>query len=247
MHEPDLDVAQQLAAMARNLLFQSGTASTLERTCQLAAGVVDGCDDAGVWQAQRGGSIEAVAASNTVLYQIVAAENDTGEGPCRDVLWRESVVHVEDIGTDLRWPRYAARVADTGVRSMLCFQLFTREDTLGVLALVSGKEWAFDDGARETGLMFASHAAIALAGAQSQSNLSQAVQSRQLIGEAVGLMADRYAMTTEAAFGLLARVSQECNTKVRELAARLVDDHNRARKQSSGANGDIGGIPGLID
>jgi transcriptional regulator with GAF, ATPase, and Fis domain len=247
MHEPDFDVAQRLAAMARNLLSQNDVASTLERACQLAAGVVDGCEHAGVWQVQRGGDIETAAASNTLLYHIATVENDLGEGPCRDALWHESVVHLEDTDAESRWPRYAARLAGDGVGSMLCFQLFVREDTLGVLSLVSGQASVFDEAARETGLMFASHAAIALAGAQSQSHLSQAVRSRQLIGEAVGLLADRYGMSTDAAFGLLARVSQECNTKVRELAARLVNDHNQAHARQPGGHGDIGGIPRLTD
>lgn len=56
----------------------------------------------GVWLVRRDGVVEVVAASNTVLYQIAVVENDLGEGPCRDALWRESMVHVEDTGTDPR-------------------------------------------------------------------------------------------------------------------------------------------------
>lgn len=247
VEQPDVDVTQRLAAMARSLLSQSGMESTLERTCQLAAAVVDGCQHAGVWLVYRDRGIDTAAASNSLLHAIAAAENDTGEGPCREALWHESTVHVEDTGADERWPRFAARLAEHGVASMLCFQLFVRDEMLGVLVLVSDRPRVFDATTREMGLMFASHAAIALAGAQSQSNLSQAVRSRQLIGEAVGLLADRYGMTTDAAFGLLARVSQECNTKVRELAARLVSDHNQARARRSGDATDISGIPGLTD
>jgi GAF domain-containing protein len=135
-----------------------------------------------------------------------------------------------------RWPRFASRASVLGVGSMLCFQLFTHHDTLGALNLFSDRPHAFGADDRELGLIFASHAAVALAGARADAHWAEAVHSRQRIGEATGILSERYAITTSAAFTMLARASQEHNIKVRELAYRLVatENHNRGGREARG-------------
>lgn len=129
----------------------------------------------------------------------------------------------------LRWPHFRAGAADTGVRSLLCIHLFTQGDTLASLNLFSDQPDAFDAATRDAGLIFASHAAIDLAAAYEQSQLAEALVTRQRIGEAVGILAKRHQLSTHEAFNLLARTSQNHNVKLRELANRLVTSEDDAR------------------
>ncbi len=107
-------------------------------------------------------------------------------------------------------------------RSTSCFQLYVEGDNLGALNLYSSQPDAFDDESEHVGLLFASHAAIAYAAAQEQSGLQQAVATRQLIGQAQGILMERHKITGDQAFALLVRHSQQDNIKLRELAERLV-------------------------
>lgn len=237
MSTPEQDLAQWFAAMARNLQSRSGVEATLDATCQLAVDAIEGCQSAGVSLVHRSGRIDTPAASTELVHRIHSMQNDVGEGPALDVIWEQHTVQIDDMSAIAdRWPRFASRASELGVGSMLCFQLFTDRDTLGALNLFSDRPHAFDADDLERGLIFASHGAVALAGAQSEDNWAGAVHSRQLIGEAVGILSERHAITTSAAFAMLSKASQEHNIKLRELAYRLVttEDQHREGQRSTG-------------
>lgn len=82
-------------------------------------------------------------------------------------------------------------------------------------------------------MIFASHAAIALDKTMTVTSLTAALRSRQLIGEAVGIVMERHAIDEHAAFNYLVRVSQNSNVRLRDVAQNLVDDlTDRARDSS---------------
>ncbi len=103
-----------------------------------------------------------------------ALQEELGQGPCLDAVWEHPVVRVDDVRSDERWPQFSGRAAELGAGSMMCFQLSVEGDVLGALNLYSRTAGAFDDDSREIGLMFASHAAVALAAPNTSSTCTRA-------------------------------------------------------------------------
>lgn len=230
MGTSDRQLAQLFADLARSLVSHAGVDATVGGICRLAVDTIAGCRSAGISLVHRGGRIETPAATDQLAYDLHNLQYDLAEGPCLDAVWQQHTVEIEDMVGDERWPRFAARATDRGVRSMLCFQLFTAENSLGALDMFSDQPNDFDDDDREVGLIFASHAAVALSSAQVEAHLTEAISSRQRIGEATGILAERYGLSTASAFALLAQVSQDHNIKVRELAVRLVTAEDDSRR-----------------
>jgi ANTAR domain-containing protein len=104
---------------------------------------------------------------------------------------------------------------------MLSFQLYVVGDNLGALNLYSREPAAFDDESEHVGLLFASHATVAMAGAQRNEQLNRALGTRDLIGQAKGILMERHKLTAEQAFMLLVRASQASHMKLRDIAEQL--------------------------
>src|SRR3954469_8580438 len=122
---------------------------------------------------------------------------------------------------DPRWPVLGPRAGERGVGSMLCLQLFVHEDTLGALDLLAHERVAFTDESENIGLLLASHAAIAVAGAQKLEHAAIALVNRDVIGQAKGILMERFKITADQAFDVLAKVSQDTNRKVYAVAEDL--------------------------
>jgi transcriptional regulator with GAF, ATPase, and Fis domain len=225
-----MDLAEWFADMARNLLSRGGVADTLNETCQLAVAVIPGCQSAGISQVHRNQRIETPAATSPTAEKLHTAQYELNDGPCMDAAWKQHTISIPDMTAEDRWPRFAEQAVQLGVHSMLCFQLYTHQDTLGALNLFSDNADAFDEHAKELGLVFASHTAVAMAGAQNEATLKSAISSRQHICEAVGILAARHHITTTDAFRMLSKASQDRNFPLRELAARLVQAENAAAR-----------------
>ena len=105
---------------------------------------------------------------------------------------------------------------------MLCLQLFTAEDTLGALNLYSLREDAFDDASRVEALALAAHVAVALAAARQIGQLRVAIETRTVIGQAEGILMERFDLSAGQAFSALVRVSSVTNRKLSAVATELV-------------------------
>ena len=110
------------------------------------------------------------------------------------------------------------RHRETGVTSMLAFRLFAEADVMGALNLFSMQRDAFDDEAIAVGSVFAAHAAVALSTAREEHNLKEALMSRDLIGQAKGILMAREHVTADEAFEALQVASQHLNRKLRDVA-----------------------------
>jgi len=95
-------------------------------------------------------------------------------------------------------------------------------DTFGSLNLYGRHAGAFSEESEHVGLLFAAHAALAFAAARTQSGLTRSVATRQVIGQAQGILMERHQLTADQAFALLIRTSQHANIKFRDLADQLV-------------------------
>lgn len=216
-------LADALADMARDLLVQETMQETLDRVVDYAVRLVDGCESAGL-MVLRGGQVQTLAATDDLAREAERLQGEFGEGPCLDAYQQsEPVFRVAEVatGTD-RWPDWESKAAELGIGATMGFVLFTGEDRqLGALNLYSTVSGAFTPRSEQVGLLLASHAAVAFAGVRHTTNLGDAIATRQSIGEAVGIVMERHKVTSHAAFGLLTRVSQNTNTKMREIADQI--------------------------
>jgi len=210
------------AEIARELLAEHDVQQTLQRIVDLAVETIDGCDHAGI-SFLKGKKVDTPAASDDVPRQVDNVQYETGEGPCLDAIRDHEVFQTGDLGAESRWPQFASRVQrETGITSMLCFRLFVAGDTMGSLNLCSKAADAFNDTSRTVGLVFAAHAAIALSTAIHEEQMDEALQSRDLIGQAKGILMAREGVTADQAFDMLRRASQRLNVKLRDVAGEMV-------------------------
>ena len=209
--------------LARSLQSVHGDVEATLRmiTTRVLTGV-PGTGHAGITLVTDSGRLEPRATTGPLPEKLDALQGEVGQGPCLQALWSQQTVRVDDLGADPRWPAFSARASEEGVGSMLCFQLFVRGRTLGALNLYAEPPGAFTEESEVVGLVFATHAAIALSAAQEIEHLRTAVDSHEVIGQATGIVMERYGLDAEGAFAALSRTSQDSNTRLREVARRVV-------------------------
>lgn len=214
---------RQLAAAARAMAEEDGTQHTLDRAVRMATDLIDPCDLADIWLVRPRG-IETIAASDAELERLDQLQFELGEGPVLDALRQTDVLAVSDLAHDPRWPHWGPHVArELGVHSSMSFRLFTDADCMGVLNLYSRRVDAFGNDDLLDGLVLAAHASVAVTGTLHEDQLTRALETRRMIGEATGILRERFALTTDQAFGVLRRMSSELNVKLHLIAQQLVD------------------------
>ncbi|MFD5828299.1 GAF and ANTAR domain-containing protein [Lentzea sp. NPDC060358] len=211
----------QLTGIARDLQRQRGEQATMDAIAHSAVGTVPGAEHAGIMTVQGRREVRTVATTGALPGEVDQAQFDAGEGPCLTALYAAKTVSVPDVVADDRWPAFALRAADLKVGSMLSFQLYVEDEDLGALNLYSSALGAFDEESEHIGNLFAGHAAIALAAAQERTQLGDAVQTRDLIGQAKGILMERHQVDADRAFAILVRASQHTNVKLRDIAEML--------------------------
>ena len=211
-----------MSRAARTLQEEHGDVeATLQTITELAIGTVPNAEDCSISYVIARKKVEPRASSSELPGKVDALQGEIEQGPCLDAVWEQEVVRVDDVRADDRWPQFAAKASDLGVGSMMCFQLFVEGDQLGALNLYSRTPGAFDDECEEIARMLAAHASVALAGAEHESNLRKGMDNRDLIGQAKGILMERHKLTADQAFGVLARVSQNMNRKLVDVAREL--------------------------
>lgn len=221
------------AEVARALVAEEDVKQTLQKIVDLAVETIQGCDHAGV-TLLNGRLASTAAASDEVPETVDAIQYETGEGPCLDAIRNHEIYSTGDLGTEHRWPRFSSRAQrETGITSMLSFRLFVAADTLGALNLYSKRHDAFDDEARAVGSVFAAHAALALSNAIHDEQLEEALRSRDVIGQAKGILMAQQGVDEDKAFDMLRRASQRLNVKLRDLATEVAQSGGRPPSRPS--------------
>jgi len=231
------ELAVHLSELARDLQDQPTLQATLERIVEAAVANVPGACMAGISQVEDRHRIDTPAGTDELVFRVDRAQYDVGEGPCLSTIYEDQTVRLPDTGTDDRWPKFSRVARELGVGSMLSFQLYVKGTNLGALNLYSPEPNAFDDECEHIGLLFAGHAGVAFAGSQRQAQLNHAIAGRDLIGQAKGILMERFKITSEQAFGLLVRASQTGNVKLRDVAERLVSSGELAGRDPGPQSG----------
>lgn len=220
-----LVLAGRLKDVALELLGAGELDLTLQHIVDLAVATVEGCDHAGI-SLVVDDHLETPAPSDPVTQMIEELQNAVGQGPCLDAIGKHPVVETGDFSTESRWPRFSTDVATrTGVHSALAVRLHDGR-TLGALNLYGRPQNAFNDQDRGLAPIFAAHAAIALRAAQHRRHLIAAIETRDIIGQAKGIIMARRHVDDTGAFAILRDGSSRLNCKLRDLARQVVD-HQR--------------------
>ena len=233
-------LARTLAGMAASLRREHlTTAGSLAIITETAATVLPGADGAAVVVPAPDGTLDTRTAYGALPRAVVALQNEIGQGPCLDALTWAAPIRIPDIRDEGRWPLFSGPAAAIGALSMVCRPMMAGPAVIGSLCLISETAGAFDDQAGDLTAVFAEHAAIALAGDEALRPLQEALSTRNMIEQATGIIMERYGMTPDTAFAVLARVSQHTNVKLRDVAEELcrtgaLPQASRTRQPASG-------------
>lgn len=219
------DVHRRIAEMARELHDECGDTpdTVLARLTDCAVSAIPGADYAAITMSEGRGRIQTLVATHPYPRLLDQIQTRHKEGPYVEAASDADLVRVDDLASDLRWPAYGAdAVTHTPIRSLMAFKLFTTRQLLGTLNVYADQPHAFDSSAEEIGALFATHAALAWDNIRRERQFRRALETRDCIGQAKGMIMERYGLDADAAFKLLTKMSQNSNTPVAALARELI-------------------------
>lgn len=224
------EVAEEFARLAIALHDEPGVEETIDVVVGFALQAT-GADHASVVLVHGRSRLETAAASDSIASRIDALQMEIGEGPDLSVIEDQISVTVADTRTESRWPTWASNLDALGIRSALSVRMYTGESVIGVLNIYARRPDAFDLDDQGVAHILGRHAAVALASALQISNLWQAVDARKRIGQAQGILMERFDLDPDQAFAVLLRYSQDNNIKLRQVADTLVETRSLPGKQ----------------
>lgn len=235
MSEHSARLAAALAAAAETINAPRSLDEVLDAICQAAQDAVPGFDHVGVSIMRQAGKIETLSGTDQLVWDLDALQYQLDQGPCVDAIRgnTESVVVVEHAHHDQRWPTYMPRAVKAGLRAQLAVRLYAEDETYGGLNLYSTQQERIDPEAREIAQLFATHAAIALGWARHDEQLNEALSTRKVIGQALGIIMERYQIDEDRAFHFLTRASSTSNIKLRTIAQEVVATADGRYKRAS--------------
>jgi transcriptional regulator with GAF, ATPase, and Fis domain len=223
--QTDTPFAQSIAEAARTLNQPRSLDETLQTIVEVACNSVPGFDQVGIATLDKG-RVEARAFTGDLVLRLDDVQYGLREGPCSAALQGTDAVSVSSLRVEKRWPRYVPQARAAGVRSQMAVKLHLDQHAVGGINFYSTISDDVSHDARALGRLFATHAAIALGRAHEQRTLNQALQTRKVIGQAIGILMERYQMNEDRAFAFLVRASSAANIKLRAVAQQLVDEGN---------------------
>lgn len=226
----DEGFAAELAEVGRLLSDDLDQESVLHRLVGMAVGLVPGCTQAGITmtQPQGHGTVVVTDARVERCHDIQFGQDD---GPCVETLVHNEPRRVDDTEAEPRWRPFCAAAAGLGLRSCLTLPIRTDRRPAGALTLYAEQPHVFTGASHDVALLFAAQGSTTIANAELHrasrqliDNLYVALESRAVIEQAKGILMERHSCPPEKAFEVLSRASQSSNTKLREVARRIVDD-----------------------
>jgi ANTAR domain/GAF domain len=232
---PDVNniIVAQLADLVANL-DRDGTDATARLRELIENGVrhVAGCQYAGITLAEKGRAVTSVVATHRYPMILDAIQDRCGEGPCLTPGWLHHMMHVDDLNVDQRWPRFQRyALEETPIRSIVSYELYDGGDSMAALNFDAEHPHAFTDESLELGGVFATHVALAWSMMRRHDQFRSALASRDIIGQAKGVIMERFNLDAVEAFDLLTRLSQRSNTKLIDIARRLIDSEHPLKRR----------------
>lgn len=227
--EISTEILQALQRVSGLLESDSPVDATLQTVADLCVSTIPGCDSAGV-TVRVDGHHATAAASDAYAFEIDKIQYDANEGPCVFALEEATFIQIDAVSEETRWPEFCERAAQHGFRSSLSYPLVTDENR-AALNIYGKAERVFDEAGIGIGELLASQATVALKNARMLSasrhladQLQVALENRDTIGQAKGILMERERITDAQAFEMLKTISQSTNVKLRDVAQRLIED-----------------------
>ena len=224
------NAAEALLHLGTLSLRELSMESLLQTVADQATTVLPGSLQASVTLLVKG-LPSTVASTGQLAVDLDEAQYEHGHGPCLHAASTGEAAEIADTRTDSRWPDYTRRAAERGNRSSLSVPLLIDEDerVFGALNLYAPQPDAFDEDSRSAALAFGPYAAVAAGNVYAYQsarnmadNLQAALENRAVIEQAKGILIERYKLTPDHAFRLLAVASMNGNRKLRHVAEDLV-------------------------
>jgi transcriptional regulator with GAF, ATPase, and Fis domain len=221
-HEYAVALRRTMEDLPRTFLRPVPIEDLLNGVTRAAVDLVDGAHCADVLLVSESNDFRSLAATRQLAIDVDNIQEQLGEGPCLDAADGDALVRCDDLQDELRWPRFAKGAVAVGVRAMMSFQLYTNDKRKGALNLFGLNSGGFTAKDQAVGAMLATHAATALIAHDRERQFQAALASRDAIGQAKGMIMERFGVDATRAFELLKKLSQDANTPVVDIAAGLV-------------------------
>ena len=233
------DLASTLAGGAPAIDVPPTLEGALDAIAHAARDAVPGFDHVGISVLHTSGVVTTMAATGQLVQEMDTLQYHLAEGPCLSAIREKSLVLADDLAQQQqRWPRYVPRASRAGVRTQMGVPLVSGTETLGGLNFYSTSTSTLDAEASRSAELFAAHAALALAEARRAAEANEAVPTRQLVGQATGILMERFELTEERALYYLVRVAAAGHLELRDVARVVVDQVALRARQSEAAIGD---------
>jgi transcriptional regulator with GAF, ATPase, and Fis domain len=220
------EIVQQLHGRA-----DADSATVIAELAEHAAVEIPGAQYGGVTVTRNAKHIDTPAATHKWPILLDEIQQLHREGPCLTAAWEEKTIHIADLETDVRFPLYRRDALEqTPIRSVMAFQMFVVGETMGALNVYAERPQAFDQASRDIGIIFAAHSSVAWNSARRDEQFKRALASRDTIGQAKGMIMERYGVDAVRAFELLRKLSQDSNVPLVQVAEQLV---TKAQSDSS--------------
>jgi len=222
MNVQNHDLALRMAELAQVISLRD-VDNVLVDVTAAAKELIPGVDIAGVLLVGKGGTHQTLAPTSDVMFKLDELQMTTGEGPCLQAALDEIVIRTDDFRNEPRFPNYAPKVAELGLLSALSLKLYTADRTAGALNLFGYEPRLWNSEAETIGMVLAAHAAAAILASRESEQLQSALSTRDRIGQAKGIIMERFKIDDVRAFEMLRKLSQDTNTKLVDVAHRVID------------------------
>lgn len=214
--------ARAFAALAASMHAAPTPVRTAEEAVAFAQDQLD-ADRAGITLIRSRDRLQTVAPTDQIVVRVDHLQYELAEGPCRDTSWQGDTMLSADIATDARWPIWGPKAAALGITSALAVELSSRDDRrLGAVNLYWEQSRSFGRDDVAFAHVFTRHAAVALSASLQEAHLNVAMDGRKRIGQAQGILMERFGLDADRAFEVLRRYSQDHNLKLRDVAEQLI-------------------------
>ena len=173
--------------------------------------------------AGKGGKFESLFGTSDLIYKLDELQEQCNEGPCITAAVDELIVRTGDFSQERRWPKYSHAISGLGVRSGLSFKLYTGAQTAGALNLFGLQPHAFNGASEAIGPVLGAPGAAAILARRHGEQLESALNTRDTIGQAKGVIMERYSVDAMRAFEMLRELSQTTNTRLVDIANRVIE------------------------
>jgi len=216
-----MDAHRMLAEMALELEQAGDRDTMLERVTHYAKLVLH-ADDAGILRMESRSTVDTPVATTPRVDRAHQLQVEYDEGPCLDAITGQATYLTNDVRSDRRWPQWGPAAAGIGINSAVGVRLASRDRGFGSLNIYADRRDAFTEQDGVLAELLAAHATAAFAAAERAGGLATALTTRTTIGQAQGIVMQKFDIDADAAFEFLKRISQHENRRLFAVAEAIV-------------------------